>query len=208
MRAQARKALRLLKERLHALPKSARPEAAQVLAAENKVIALFGAALQHPIEARRIRCHGDLHLGQVLFTGKDFIIIDFEGEPARAPSERRLRRSPLYDAAGMLRSFHYAAQSVHFERRSSEAAAERLAEEAGAAFIKAYLSRARAGGFLPADPVQLRALLDAFCLEKALYELLYELNNRPAWVRVPLRGIIHALKGSSGGGPKSCKISK
>ena len=206
MRAQSKKALRLLRERLHALPKSACSEAANVLAAEGQIGACLDSAFRLPIDARRIRCHGDLHLGQVLFTGKDLVFIDFEGEPARSPSERRLKRSPLYDAAGMLRSFHYAAQSVRFERRSSGAAAERLAAQASAAFIKAYLSCARAGGFLPADPVQIRALLDAFCLEKALYELIYELNNRPAWVRIPLRGILRLLKESSGGGPESCKI--
>ena len=208
LRAQARKALRLLRARLQALPKPVRPEAARVLAAERRILALFDAALQRPLEARRIRAHGDLHLGQVLFTGKDFIFIDFEGEPARAPSERRLKRSPLYDAAGMLRSFHYAAQSARQERRFSEAAAELWAQQAGDAFLKAYLSRAHTGGFLPSDPVQIQALLDVFCLEKALYELIYELNHRPAWVRIPLRGILRALEGSSGGGPESCKIQK
>jgi len=200
MRSQARRTLRLLRARLPALPRSARAQARRVLAAEGKILAALGSALGRPIEGRRIRCHGDLHLGQVLFTGKDFFIIDFEGEPARPSSERRLKRSPLYDAAGMLRSFHYAAQAAR--------APERLADEAGAAFLEAYLSSARSGAFLPADPARLRALLEAFCLEKALYELAYELNNRPSWVRMPLRGILRSVEGSSGGALQICKILK
>jgi len=144
----------------------------------------------------RIRCHGDYHLGQVLVTEGDVMIIDFEGEPARPIEERRAKSSPLRDVAGMLRSFSYAALTAigaATETRPDDV--KRLAPWAElwetwvrATFLRAYLAATRDSGFLP-PPGDLEVLLRAFVLEKALYELAYELNNRPAWVHIPLTGI-------------------
>jgi maltose alpha-D-glucosyltransferase / alpha-amylase len=145
----------------------------------------------------RIRIHGDFHLGQVLWSEGDFYLIDFEGEPARPLEQRRRKDSPLKDVAGMLRSFSYAAYAALFARaggRSDEvdrldAWARVWQGWAGAAFLKGYLAAAGPAPFLPADPVQCAALLKLFLIDKALYELKYELNSRPDWVRIPLRGL-------------------
>jgi len=140
----------------------------------------------------------------VLYTGKDFVILDFEGEPARPLTERRLKRSPLRDVAGMLRSFQYAASARLFEEAASGivAAPEVPLFESwalywerwiSAAFLGAYLDRAGAASFLPAQRADLAILLDCYLLEKAIYELAYELNNRPTWMRIPLAGIRQIL---------------
>ncbi len=145
----------------------------------------------------RIRIHGDYHLGQVLWAEGDFYILDFEGEPARPLDERRRKESPLKDVADMLRSFSYAAYAALFahtagrggELERVEPWAHAWQRWTGAAFLKGYLAVAGAAGFLPADPGPRAALLDLFLLDKVLYELNYELNNRPDWARIPLRGL-------------------
>ncbi|MBN2124388.1 MAG: maltose alpha-D-glucosyltransferase, partial [Deltaproteobacteria bacterium] len=114
MRTLSGRVLHLLGKRLKELPEPLRSEASQVMGLEKAVLESFRSLMQRKITAQRIRCHGDYHLGQVLYTGKDFVIIDFEGEPARPISERRIKRSPLRDVAGMLRSFHYAVYSAIF----------------------------------------------------------------------------------------------
>jgi maltose alpha-D-glucosyltransferase/alpha-amylase len=138
----------------------------------------------------------------VLYTGKDFVIIDFEGEPARPLSERRIKRSPLRDVAGMLRSFHYASYAARFGqvagvRPEDLDALDPLARFwylwVSVAFLKAYLGVALQAGFLPQAREDLKVLLEAHLLEKALYELAYELNNRPDWVRIPLHGMLQLL---------------
>ncbi|MCG6880407.1 MAG: alpha-amylase, partial [Deltaproteobacteria bacterium] len=137
-------------------------------------------------------------------TGNDFVIIDFEGEPARAVSERRIKRSPLYDVAGMVRSFHYAARSALVEE---QARGLFHAEETplmanwadywygwvSAAFIKRYLEVGRDGGYLPENASEFEILLEAFLMEKAVYEVGYEMNNRPDWLVISLEGIEHLL---------------
>jgi maltose alpha-D-glucosyltransferase/alpha-amylase len=139
----------------------------------------------------------------VLYTGRDFAIIDFEGEPARSLSVRRMKRSPVRDVAGMLRSFHYAAYTALLGQRANVRPedystlapwAEFWYEWVGATFLRAYLEVAREGHFLPPNPEHLQILLDAYLLEKALYELTYELNSRPDWVQVPLLGILQLLE--------------
>jgi maltose alpha-D-glucosyltransferase / alpha-amylase len=161
--------------------------------------------LEQKISGKRLRCHGDFHLGQVLYTGKDFVIIDFEGEPLRPISERKIKRSPLSDVAGMLRSFHYAAYSAVAEeetrglahsqtRESLESLAEYWYSGVCAAFLKKYLEEARLSDFLPQSDDEIRILLDSFLMEKAVYELGYEMNNRPDWIRIPLRGIEGLLR--------------
>ncbi len=150
------------------------------------------AALVTP--AAKTRTHGDYHLGQVLHGPDGFIIIDFEGEPLRPLAERRRKMSPLRDVAGMLRSFHYAAHAalepLSDDRPRLAAAAEDWAHRAQAAFLAAWLAATQGAVFRDPDPAAERALLDAFLLEKALYEIRYEVNNRPAWLSIPLRGAL------------------
>lgn len=150
------------------------------------------------MEALRTRVHGDYHLGQVLRSKNDFVILDFEGEPARSLEERRSKQSPLKDVAGMLRSFSYAAYTgwmKHITRRPQDADRlepwARLWEQAvSAEFLRAYRHAVAGNAIVPSSPAALEPLLEAYLLDKALYELVYELNNRPAWVRIPLSGIL------------------
>jgi maltose alpha-D-glucosyltransferase/alpha-amylase len=152
----------------------------------------------------RMRCHGDLHLGQVLFTGKDFVIIDFEGEPDRPVSERRIKSSPLRDVAGMIRSYHYASHAAQYGQAPGMIVQREPPEGLdrwlhvwyawnSAALIRGYLDGVGETAILPSDPEQLRILLDAYVLDKAIYELSYELNNRPDWVQIPLEGILQLM---------------
>ncbi|GIW81872.1 MAG: trehalose synthase [Gemmatales bacterium] len=184
------------------LPEQVQDQARRVLNMEGDILRRFQTTFEHNITALRTRCHGDYHLGQVLYTGRDFVIIDFEGEPARSITERRLKRSPLCDVAGMVRSFHYAAYSgligdLGIIRSEDIANVEPWArfwyEWVSAAFLKSYLEHAGKGGFLPANKNELRLLFDAFLMEKAIYELGYEINHRPDWVRIPLMGILQLL---------------
>ena len=137
----------------------------------------------------------------MLFTGKDFIIIDFEGEPARPLSERRLKRSAIRDIAGMLRSFHYASYATLFLNKSIreedfsllESAAEYWYLYVSNIFVKSYFETIGPAEFLPKNDVEFNNLLQIYLLDKAIYELGYELNNRPDWILIPLRGIQHVL---------------
>ena len=139
-----------------------------------------------------IRHHGDFHLGQALWTKEDdWLILDFEGEPARSVPERRRKRSPLRDVAGMLRSFAYAASASQLQRGVEPPA--RWEEECRAAFLAGYLATAD-GALLPAGEQAIERLLTVFELEKAVYELRYELNNRPDWVGIPVAGIVRMLE--------------
>ena len=154
------------------------------------------------IEAYRTRNHGDFHLGQMLWTGRDFVIIDFEGEPSRSIGERRLKRAPLRDVAGMLRSFDYAAhvavrnQVDRLNFTSVDAAEAQLGAWArswtswmSAAFMSSYLDAAAGQVIVPHDPAHVRLLLDVFLLEKTCYEVRYELGHRPDWAAIPLRAL-------------------
>jgi trehalose synthase-fused probable maltokinase len=190
------------------LPENAKPKVERVLASEPQIMERFHAALRTPIRAVRTRIHGDYHLGQVLYTGADFVIIDFEGEPARPLSQRRLKRSPLQDVAGMLRSFHYAAHapllastgSVNVDvsnRDKLNGWAEVWAKWVSDHFLDEYLETTRGAEFLPPRREEITALLHLYVLEKAVYELGYELNNRPAWVAIPLEGICKTLESSN-----------
>jgi maltose alpha-D-glucosyltransferase/alpha-amylase len=145
----------------------------------------------------RIRTHGDYHLGQVLYTGRDFIIIDFEGEPERELTERRLKQSPLKDVTGMIRSFHYAVHTALFKEGSLRPEDVPRLEPwtnfwyryVAGIFLKSYLDTVKNAPFIPGDREELELMVNAYLLEKAVYELGYELNNRPDWVFAPLRGI-------------------
>ena len=146
---------------------------------------------------RVIRTHGDYHLGQVLWTGRDWIVLDFEGEPARVIPERRRKRSPLRDVAGMLRSFAYAASAaeiVHGIEPPGD-----WEERARAEFLSGYLPALEGSGLLPPSDEAVDRLLSVFELEKAVYELRYELDNRPDWVSIPVAGIARLLAAPAAG---------
>jgi maltose alpha-D-glucosyltransferase/alpha-amylase len=205
MRNMTRQVFQLLRRSLKGLPDLVRLEAVQVIALESDILKCFRSILDREISALRIRCHGDYHLGQVLYTGKDFVIIDFEGEPAHPLSERRLKRLPLRDVAGMVRSFHYAAHTALMVQKAEGPVREEdfpsleLAVRfwylwVSVAFLKTYLDTVAQSPILPREPDELRILFDAYLLEKAIYELGYELNNRPDWVRIPLRGILNQVE--------------
>jgi maltose alpha-D-glucosyltransferase/alpha-amylase len=157
---------------------------------------------------RLIRCHGDYHLGQVLVAEGDIVILDFEGEPARSLTERRARSSPMRDVAGMIRSFGYAALTgLEVATKARPEDAERLAPWAqlwetwvSAAFMRAYLPPVASAGILPTDWSELETVLHVFVVDKALYELGYELNSRPEWVHVPLTGLLQLIQGATPGG--------
>jgi predicted trehalose synthase len=140
---------------------------------------------------RLIRTHGDYHLGQTMLADRGWVILDFEGEPARPLSERRRKRSPLRDVAGMLRSFAYAASAA--EQQHGVAAPEGWEAQAREAFLDGYFATVDAS-LLPAGQVAISNLLQVFELEKAVYELRYELNNRPDWVAIPVAGIARLLE--------------
>jgi maltose alpha-D-glucosyltransferase / alpha-amylase len=197
---------RALRRQLPRLPDELRAQASELLGAYDRILARFDDLLQTTITVPRIRCHGDFHLGQLLYTGKDFVIIDLEGEPARPLANRRRKRFGLTDVAGMLRSFHYAAQTGLGElvsqggvKGQSLDSMKRCAELwqvwSSWAFLGGYLAPARALGLAPAGAQELRALLGMLLLEKAIYELGYELDHRPSWVGIPLAGILRALEG-------------
>jgi maltose alpha-D-glucosyltransferase/alpha-amylase len=205
MRNNTDKTFELLRSRLKTLDEDVQKRAYAVLAASEAVLSCFHHLLEREILALRTRIHGDYHLGQVLYTGKDFVIIDFEGQPANPLGIRRIKRSPLRDVAGMLRSFHYAGYTA-LDRQMSAGGMhakdrpmlERFADFwifwVSTAFLQAYLEVAAAGTFVPRDRSELATLLNAFLMEKVIYELFYELNNRPDWSGLPLQGILQLLE--------------
>jgi maltose alpha-D-glucosyltransferase/alpha-amylase len=193
-RAEAEETLALLERRLHDLPPATQNDAQAVLARRGAILERLAADRGQAPTGHKSRYHGDYHLGQVLVTGNDFVLIDFEGEPGRSFEQRRAKGSPLRDVAGMLRSFNYArwaalrhmTQSTEEMVRLDEAARD-WEHQARDAFLEAY---ATAGTHPDLDLVAL------FELEKALYELRYELGNRVDWAQVPLQGIL-ALIGAA-----------
>ena len=204
MPSQVTRSLELLERHIPALSPAAADDARTVLARADEIRKRMNPLRTRRIHAVRTRTHGDYHLGQVLYTGKDFIIIDFEGEPLRPLSERRLKRSPIRDVAGMLRSFQYAAYAALFggvagitPRPEGIEALEKWAAYwtawSSSLFLKGYLAAAVNAAFVPRAPDELRTLLDAHLFEKAMYEVAYELNNRPDWFRIPLRGTLALL---------------
>jgi maltose alpha-D-glucosyltransferase/alpha-amylase len=201
MRTAARRTLVLIRQRTRAMSPRDQMLAKEIVDAEDEMLEAFLAVLQVK-RAKRIRVHGDLHLGQVLFTGRDYVFVDFEGEPERSLGERRLKRSPMRDIAGMLRSYQYAAYSAvddlvsrgvlepesiieleHYQR-----AATRWAYWTSISYLGGYLPAAREAGLLPEDS-ELAIDLRSHLLEKALYELRYELGNRPDWAHIPMLGL-------------------
>ena len=196
--------IRKLSSAASIVPKDLREQAQQIASHQRDIAAPFDAFLRCRMSIVRMRIHGDLHLGQLLYTGKDFAIIDFEGEPARPLSERRLKRAALRDVAGMLRSFHYAALTSTIEQLrigalgkfdfvSMKPWADLWRTWSSWAFLKGYLEAAGAAPFIPKSRDELGILLDAFVMDKAVYELGYELDNRPDWLLIPLLSISQLL---------------
>jgi maltose alpha-D-glucosyltransferase/alpha-amylase len=201
IRQHASSVLDVLKERLSHLPDEVVEVAASVLSRRRQILDHFGSLNGDFQRTQKIRIHGDYHLGQVLRVKTDFVILDFEGEPARPLAVRRAKQCALKDVAGMLRSFGYAAYAglMNYTARHPEDVtrlepwAQLWERSAGAEFLRAYRGAAQGADFLPPKDADFRKLLNVFLLDKALYEVLYELNSRPAWVRIPLMGIISLL---------------
>ena len=174
------------------LPEALQPRVARVLGRRKEILAHLGRVRQRPLKALRIRPHGNFHLGQLLLTDAGWRVIDFEGEPSRPLFERRIKSCALIDVASMMRSFAYAG-AVSLQREEGSEALEPWTELwaawMGSRFLGAYLERVREATFLPDDAQELSVLLDVFLLQRTLYELDYELNNRPDWVHIPLHGL-------------------
>jgi maltose alpha-D-glucosyltransferase / alpha-amylase len=192
-----------LRQRAPSLPEELQPEIQQLLGLESELLERFRAVNDRRIDAVRIRCHGDFHLEQVLMLGRDLVFIDLEGEVARPLSQRRFKDSPLRDIAGMVSSFRYAAfgallaDTPGAHRAEDMPVLERWAafwhQWVSAAYLKAYLGSDGIRDLLPHDQDDLQVLLEARLLERAVYELGHELNNRPNWLKVPLRGILNVI---------------
>jgi maltose alpha-D-glucosyltransferase/alpha-amylase len=203
MRILVRKVLQNLKSNLGRVQEPIQEEASFVLDSEQKILSYFEKVTARKLSAMRIRVHGDYHLGQVLYTGKDFYIIDFEGEPARALSERRWKRSALRDVTGMVRSFHYAVYVALLKETSIRPEdvpvlrpwTDLWYRYVSGIFLRSYLDMAGNAPFIPVEKEEVELLLRVFLLEKAVYEVGYELNNRPEWVVIPLRGIKDLMGG-------------
>jgi maltose alpha-D-glucosyltransferase/alpha-amylase len=206
MRNVEQRSLHQLARQLEDLPEELRGDAQQVLAHGDEMLVRFRSLVGRRQVGRRIRCHGNLGLGEILFTGRDFVIIDFEGEPARSLGDRRVKRLPLRDVATMVRSFHQAALGTLLggEHRRGRTPGMIRPEDIGlleqwaevwyvwiaTAFVRSYQEHAAGANFLPASPEEFENLLADFLLERALRELAHELDYRPAWVPVPLRAIL------------------
>jgi maltose alpha-D-glucosyltransferase/alpha-amylase len=191
----------LASPQLAKLPADVAERASKLLALRDTLLARLRPGRPLEFAASKIRVHGDYHLGQVLWVEGDYYIFDFEGEPARPIAERREKQSPLKDVAGMIRSFSYAAYAALFAHAATRPGEfDRLEPWARiwqtwttAAFLRAYFETVDRAPFVPADTEHRDALLRGFVLIKALYELNYELNNRPDWIRIPLWGIFDML---------------
>jgi len=186
-------ALDTLQKALPSLEPDAARDAVTILNRRDALLATVDAIMSHPPSGKLLRIHGDYHLGQVLRTHDDFVILDFEGEPARTLAERRKKQSPLKDVAGMLRSFSYAAWVALEHHRilqpDSNPSHDVWTQAVSTSFLAAYRKTiATRSDLLPDEPLA-TTLLNAYILEKASYELLYELNNRPEWVRIPLSAL-------------------
>jgi maltose alpha-D-glucosyltransferase/alpha-amylase len=199
IRREAVRVFDLLKDSVSELPDEVVDIAGMVLGKRRQTLDSFHSLAPDNTSFQRIRIHGDYHLGQVLQVKTDYVILHFEGEPARPLTERRAKQSPLKDVAGMLRSLSYAAYAAlmkYTARRPEdlqtlEPWAQLWERSTGAEFLRAYREATEGSAFLPRDAQTFRRLLAIFLLDKALYELSCELNNpRSAWVRIPLMGIL------------------
>ncbi|MUP45810.1 maltose alpha-D-glucosyltransferase [Gramella sp. BOM4] len=197
-----RNSLDNLKSVLKDLPEDVQEEAREVLKLKSDILKIFRNIYRHKIPVMKIRTHGDYHLRQILWTGKEYIMNSFEGDPSKSFSERRIRRSAMRDLAAMIRSLHYAAYSnilsSEYDQQRKEGDLEKWAETwhyyNTRLFIKGYFEKASGSDFVPEDMEDFKILMHTFLLEKALNELNYEIQNRPQWIIIPLRGIKEVIK--------------
>ena len=189
-----------LRKTLKQLPEDVRADVEQIVAREAEIERNLRKVTTVRIDALRIRCHGDLHLGQVLNTGDDFVLIDFEGEPAKPLSQRGYKRCALRDVMGMMRSFNYVTESVLRGGRYRDRDIEQLRpwaryweEQVSSEYLGGYLEVAVGKPFIPKSPAQIELLLNFYAIEKAVYEINYEMNNRPAWLAIPVAGLQSVL---------------
>jgi maltose alpha-D-glucosyltransferase/alpha-amylase len=204
------RSLNLLHERIDGLEAGTRTEAQKLIDGRDELLSM----LEHYMPGEsgvRIRIHGDYHLGQVLYKEGEFFITDFEGEPARPYAARRTKQSPLRDVAGMIRSFHYAAYaSVLLDERYRKeehhilfGVLQKWFEQMTDVFLQSYLLSMEEKQLVPASVEEFDSTLTLFLLDKALYELVYELNNRPDWIRIPVRGICSLIEKMRHSSPES-----
>jgi maltose alpha-D-glucosyltransferase/alpha-amylase len=209
MRNQAVQALQLLRRNLNRIEARFRPEAEFLVQHEGDILRTLKTVYERRIAARRIRCHGDLHLVETLHTGKDFVFLHLGGEASRPLGERRIKRPVLRDVASMLRSFDYAVSTFLLAQIDTGAVDEaRLPQvrawgafwlkSAGGAFLRGYLEVMKDSVLLPRSADDIRVLLTAHQLEKAMLEMCYELRTRPAWMEVPIKAVIELLRGQKG----------
>jgi maltose alpha-D-glucosyltransferase / alpha-amylase len=203
--AQMTKSLETLRQHIDSLSGAAQDEAQRVLEKQDTLQQRFIALRDTRISGMRTRHHGDYQLTNVLYTGSDFIITNFDGDYTRPMSERRIKRSPIKDVASMVRSLHYVSHAVLFNHvpgivttQDVDWRLERWAKAwyqwVSALFLKGYFETAGAAGCLPKTQAEIKALLDAYTLEKGLIEVEYELEHRLDWVRIPLHGILEQLQ--------------
>jgi len=202
LRRDAELTFNLLRANVSRLPDEVTQDVEQLLQHEKVLIALLDKVKPSNRVVSKIRVHGDYHLGQVLRVKNDYVIIDFEGEPDRSLSERRAKTSALKDVAGMMRSLSYAGHSAllnYTNRRPDQLSrlsgcAKLWESEMSSLFLRTYCEHARGAVFLPTADSDLRQLLWLYTWERMLYELRYEVNNRPAWIRIPLQAIAATIK--------------
>jgi maltose alpha-D-glucosyltransferase/alpha-amylase len=204
MLGQVNRAFEALRNRVRTLTSPAQEEARALLDREPDIRANLQPLRDERVFATRIRHHGDYHLGNILFTGKDVVITNFEGDCTRPISERRIKRSPLRDVAGMLRSFHYVAHAVLFghvpgiiPRHDGQTELEHWAHIwyswVGAIFLAGYLEASQNGAFLPRSQRETSTMLRAYMIEKSAFEIMHELEQRPDWIRIAVRGLYEQL---------------
>jgi maltose alpha-D-glucosyltransferase/alpha-amylase len=193
--------MKLLALNLDKLSAYWRDEAEDMLVEVPKIKAFFTKALQNEFKGKRTRIHGDYHLGQVLESDGDFVILDFEGEPDKLHNERRFKYSPLKDVSGMMRSFRYAAYAVLFNEYGNDATqretlmkwADQWYHYVSRFYLGSYLKTIKNHDLIPEEE-QIVTLLQLFSFEKAIYEMGYEINNRPDWTVIPLSSLTKFVK--------------
>jgi len=202
MRVLVRKNFQALAKIVPGLPAAAQKRAERILAAEKELIAILHKITGRRFSAMKCRIHGDFHLGQALFTGKDFVFIDFEGEPTHTLSERRLKRSPLRDVASMIYSIHYATMTTLAHHSAGHPDDFALLEPwlkawyayVSGSYLKAYLHTMKSSPLIPAGRKELEIMLRSFLIQRAVHELGHDLNTRPDLIDLHLRGLEILLK--------------
>ncbi len=197
MRGLLRKTFQNLSDQLDRLPEQVQARAIQILSAEKELISCLQKITGRRVSAMKCRIHGDLHLGQALFTGKDFVFIDFEGEPSHSLNERRLKRSPLRDVAGMIHSFYFAAMTTLCHHLAAHPDDSLLLEPwlkawyvyVSGSYLRGYLHAIKNTGLLPENKNHLAIMLRCYLIHKTVHELYIDLNNRPSAIELALRGL-------------------